>query len=402
MPHLSLNDERRLSRYVVPLGVEGKGGLYHTVTGRRLPVEADEQALEREFFLAGQERQALLSRLFRPRRTLVLTLIVTWECNLRCNHCTVLDKLVPEARAEVDPRRLADFVRRFREARPEIESLKLTFLGGEPLLRPDLCLETLACLREVAGEIRCDATSNLAMPLEEAHLELIRACDDLVVSLDGLESQHNAQRHPFRDDFNPFERTLANLERLGREGLNGKVLVQGAIRDEFASIELFQDFQRRLMALGVPWNRIAFETIHPTRLKPRPQQTYLATLRNPTLRTDPCCKYRGGYKLIVNDDGTLYSDYYDWEPLGTLDDPIEPMLERHRKMVLDTMPVLHDEGCRDCPAVGYCWGGCTNAHELAREPSRHCDQALLIRKIRELAVKDELPAPPVTDTCNST
>ena len=402
MSTLSLNDDPRLSRHVIALDRQGRARLYHTVTGQSLPADADETTLGQALFLAGQEEPALLERLFRPRRTLVLTLIVTWECNLRCNHCTVLDKLVPEARHAIDPSLLADFVRRFRQARPEIEALKLTFLGGEPLLRPDLCLETLAHLGEVVDEIHCDATTNLAMPLEPAHFEVIRACDDLVVSLDGLEAEHNAQRHPFRDGFNPFERTLGNLGRLAEHGLIEKVLVQGAIRDEFASVELFQSFQRRLMALGVAWKRIVFETIHPTRLKPRPQRTYLATLRTPRLRMDPCCKYRGGYKLIVNDDGTLYSDYYDWVPLGRLDDDVQATLARHRKMVIDTMPLLHDEGCRHCPVVGYCWGGCTNAHELSREPSRHCDQQRLIERIRELAAEDRLPALPTSDSCTST
>ena len=391
MTPASLNDNPRLSRYVVAIDGEGGGGLYNTVTRVLLPMDAAIDRLERELFLEGQEAASMERRLFAHRTLLTLTTMVTWECNLRCNHCTVLDRLTPKQNRDIDVDKLADFVLRFRDTRPEIDSLKITFLGGEPLLRPDLCLGILQRTRSLGLRSHYDATTNLAFEMRAAHLELISQLDDLVVSLDGLEPLHNAQRRPYKGDFNPFQATVENLRRLVNEGLGEKILVQGAIRDEFAKLENFQDYQRFLMTLGVRYDRIVFETIHPTSHRPRPQRSYLASLQVPKLRLDACCKYRGAYKLIVDHDDTLYSDYYDWERLGTLDGDVAGLLERHKEMVLSSMPALHDEGCRSCPVIGYCWGGCTNAGEFSRHPSLYCNRQGLIEKVRTLASDGSLP-----------
>ncbi len=391
MTQARLNDDARLSRTVVETVVDGEKRLYDTLTRRSLPLDANEAALTEALFLAGQEEEALVARLFEPRRTLVLTVIVTWECNLRCNHCTVLGRLEDRRSARLDVAAFEDFVRRFREQAPEIERLKLSFLGGEPLLDPELCLDLIDSARKLTPEAAFDTTTNLAVPLEEAELALLGQLDDIVVSLDGLEAAHNKQRRPYKASFNPFERTIANLERLVAEGLAERILVQGAIRDEFASLPAFQDFQRTLMKIGVRYDRIVFDTIHPTAHRPNPQQSFLDALAQPTLRVEPCCKYRGARKLVLDQDGTLYSDYYDWRRLGTLDTEIPELLARHRALVFEEMPALHDETCRRCPALGLCWGGCTNVHGLTEgKPSRFCGQDRLIARIRELASKNEL------------
>lgn len=391
MTRSSLNDDPRLSRYVASVGGDGTLGLYNTVTRVLLPADAALDLLEQELFLEGQEAAALERRLFTRRTLLTLTTMVTWECNLRCNHCTVLGRLTPRQSRDIDVDKLVEFILRFRKQRPEIDTLKITFLGGEPLLRPDLCLEILQRTRSLGLRAHYDATTNLAFEMSGAHLELISQLDDLVVSLDGLEPLHNAQRRPYKADFNPFQVTVENLRRLVREGLGEKILVQGAIRDEFARLENFQDYQRFLMALGIRYDRIVFETIHPTSHRPKPERSYLASLRVPKLRLDACCKYRGAYKLIVDHDDTLYSDYYDWERLGTLDEDVAALLGRHKEMVISSMPALHDEGCRSCPVIGYCWGGCTNAGEFSRHPSRHCNQQGLIEKVRAMASDGSLP-----------
>jgi radical SAM protein with 4Fe4S-binding SPASM domain len=386
-----LHPDARLSRYVIETGPEGAGILYHTVSKVVLPSDADRATLRDAGFLAGQEEVSLRAALERDRTVLALTIVPTWECNLRCTHCTVLRQLVPRQEEVFPVERLVRFVERARAAKPGLQRLDLSFLGGEPLLAAERCLAVIERTAALLPELRTEVTTNLAVELGRTELDLLARIDAIVVSLDGLETLHNAQRHPYRARFNPFERTVSSLRRLVEEGLAERVWVQGAIRDEFATIENFREFHRFLMKLGVRWDRIRFETIHPAPHRPDPQGTYLDTLTRPTLREQPCCKFRGGSHLVIDPGGAVLSDFYDRDALGTLDDPPEAIGRRYQAMLDERMPALQDPVCRQCPVIGFCWGGCTSARPLVGErPSQHCAQERLVERVRELAGKGEL------------
>lgn len=390
-PQLSLNDDPRLSRYVVvERGPDGTRRLRHTVTWSTLPPDAPEEALRAEFFLAGQEEEALERRLASEPTRIALTLVVTWRCNLRCTHCSVLHRLVRREERGLRPGDFRDFVERWRHRVAPPEGFTLSLVGGEPLLEPDLCSEAVSAVRG-GGTARCDITTNLAVILQPAHIELLSRLDAIVVSLDGLEEAHNAQRRPYRDGFDPFRRTWENLERLVAEGLADRIHVQGAVRDPYGTIEHFENYQRALMAIGIRWDRISFGAVHPTVRDPAVQRTFLRTLRDPLPRWQMCCKYRGGRSLTVGPDGGVYSDFYDYERLGSVGDPPEAILERFRALAR-SMPALRDPTCRACPVLGCCWGGCTNARLLVGDrPSEHCGRESLIRTVRRLAEEGRLP-----------
>ncbi|GEM_PF-6598807 len=403
----ALNHDERLGAYVIETSrnlssPHPEKVWFNTITRQALPLDADRSELRAGFFLDGQQHEALLSRLFEARETLTLTAIVTWRCNLRCTHCTVIHRLEREDAASIDPERLADFVRRYHDARPNVKRLKLSLLGGEPLLNTDLCRRLVESTRSIFPDALYDITTNGAVRLEECHLELLRMMQDITVSLDGAEELNNTQRKAHRAKFNPYQRTMAFLEELNSHGLIDKVLVQGAIRDEYSTLENMADFYRALMAVGVRYDRIHFGSIHPTKSGMKAQESFRASLEHPTLRHQACCKFRGGHNLIIDADESVVSDYYDWETLGALDDPIQDLLERHHRMAVDTMPALSDPVCRTCPVIGYCWGGCTNARPLVGgAPSEYCNQDALIAKIREMAAEGSLPMDSSPSSCAS-
>ncbi len=391
---LALGENRALSRAVVRTAQDGLPVLFNTITKAVLPAAASTEQLSAGMFLRGQEDEAVESALFRSRDTLALTVVSTWECNLRCTHCSVLHRLVRQQEETLDVGALEAFVRRSLSAFPEIRALRLTLLGGEPLLEPRLGVEICNRLRGLVGEARFDVTTNLACEMDEDVWALIETLDRIVVSVDGREGEHDAQRRPYRARFSPFRRTMGNLRRLVEAGLADKIWVQGAIRDEFATREHLTELHRTLFELGVRHDRISFETIHPAAHSPEPQASYLAALRAPALREESCCKFRGGRSLVVQPDGSVVSDFYDRAPLGTLWSDPEELAARHRRLVYETMPALHDETCRACPVIGYCWGGCSAGHLLTRgRPSAHCDQRGLVEHVRRRA-KDATLIPP--------
>jgi radical SAM protein with 4Fe4S-binding SPASM domain len=391
MSQQRLNAETRLSRYVVRTHHEGREVLFDTVGLEKLPPDSSDEDLARAGMLAGQERATLWSRLTRPRRELSLTLVATWECNLRCSHCSVLGKLKRVDPSAIAPDRLERFLEQYRETVPSTTRLKLSFLGGEPLLRAEACRKLLEAGREVFAETRSSITTNLVARLEAPHLSLLAELDEILVSLDGVEEAHNRQRHPYRARFNPFRRTLDNLARLRESGLIERVSIQGAIRDDDATEAHFQEFHRTLVKLGVPYDKIRFDTVHPAEKGLEVQESYLASLRYPLLRREPCCKFRGASALVVDSDGTLYSDFYTWEPLGSLDEAPEQLIEAQRRSTRRSMPALKDQNCLSCPVIGLCWGGCVNGHLVVGDrPSAFCGQQALIDRVRQLAERGEL------------
>jgi len=392
---LALGDDEQLSRAVVRTECDGEPVLFNTITKFALPVSSSAEQLARELFLPGQERDAIERALFRPRDTLALTVISTWECNLRCTHCSVLRRLVRKQEDKVDAGALAAFVQRYLRAFPELRSLRLTLLGGEPLLEPRLGLALVERLRGVVPEATFDTTTNLACDLDDDVMALVSALDRIVVSVDGLEVQHDAQRRPYRRRFSPYERTTDNVRRLVESGLSEKIWVQGAIRDEFATRVHLTELHRTLVRLGVPYDRISFETLHPTEHSAEPQSSYVASLRRPSLRDEVCCKFRGARSLVIEPDGSIVSDFYDRVPLGTLEDNPEMLVEQNRSLVLETMPALHDETCQSCPVIGYCWGGCSSGQLLTKDrPSAHCNQRGLVELVRKKAVEGALVGSP--------
>ena len=51
----------------------------------------------------------------------------------------------------------------------------------------------------------------------------------------------------------------------------------------------------------------------------------------------------------------------------------------------------NDKTCIECPALGYCWGGCVSGHVfIGNKPSLHCSRKELVPHIKNLADNNEL------------
>lgn len=133
-------------------------------------------------------------RLLRGR-TPLLSLEITKECPLRCQGCYAYQ---PEhLNNGVTLRQLSDFrgrdlvertlavVRRFRP-------IHITILGGEPLVRYRELHELLPKFDRMGIEVQLVTSAVRPIPAEWASLE----CLHLVVSIDGLQPEHDRRRAP--------------------------------------------------------------------------------------------------------------------------------------------------------------------------------------------------------------
>jgi radical SAM protein with 4Fe4S-binding SPASM domain len=361
-----------LSIFVLPTTQDGESIYFHSVTLQALPVTASLEELRAGCFLKGQEDEAIHRRLFAPPKILQLTIAPTWECNLRCTHCFVVPRLVLHDPQDMDPALIVDFVNRYCKTYcPKV--IGLHFIGGEPLLRPATISAIVDGIREKHSNVQTGLVSNLAMSCSEEVLSCLHRMDFIGVSLDGVETEHNAQRKSLTG-INPFQETLGNIRRLVDAGLRERLRIQSTLPEGVRCRESKTAFYRLLLEEGIKFENITVGIAIPKTYKPGGQFSQLVhAYGNPRV----CCRFRFMSNFFIDPQHTLHIDYLDnheQDVVGHLSDVNMSMLEqRFRKLILSSMPIFSDEQCMQCPALGTCWGGCVSLYVAnGGQPSSSC------------------------------
>lgn len=386
-----------LSKYVIASQHDGQPILFNSVTKQHLPASAGTDQLEAGLFLAGQEKQAILKALNANHSVLGLTIIPSWECNLRCKHCSVLNLLQPKQTERLDVAKLIHFAESYIE-RFSPQWITLDFVGGEPLLRAPDCLAILEHFSDLVEKHRIkmatNITTNATVDLDDTCLKFLKKLDDICISIDGNREQHNAQRIPFRMvDFDPYERAIANVNKLIDLGLAAKIRIKAAVRDEFLTKEHYGNFLRFFGEMGINVDRINYGCHHPT---DHTDTDRLEVFRNVfTARpiVMPCCKWRRSSVYLIEANGDVYDLPFKWArtKLGTLDDSIDTITAERDQLIANEFVCFKDEKCMGCPVIGYCWGGCVTANPLHKgNPSAFCHQERLIEMVAEAAKLGQL------------
>ena len=126
-------------------------------------------------------RRILMARVTgRPRPFFVQYSLLN-ACNASCVYCNCPRRADPRMAVDAHEAVLAEFAR--------LGAARIKFLGGEPLLHPDLA--RLVRLVKALGMRAAMVTNGFLVP---AHMDLVRSLDEIVISIDGREQAHDAQR----------------------------------------------------------------------------------------------------------------------------------------------------------------------------------------------------------------
>lgn len=319
-------------------------------------------------------------RLFAKPTDCTLLFATSWMCNLRCSHCSVLHQLEKSSQL-IDIEKCKKFIDNY-SSYYGILSFNLHFIGGEVLLYPEVINRLIDVLSNYTLNIGIN--TNLAITLTIPIIRVLEKSNTIRISLDGLEKEHNQQRHGIE---NPFLKTIGNIKALIKLGLKEKINILCTIKDEFQKESYKKKFFDYLNNIGISNNQIIFGCIHPTKLSPTPQNTYLKVLKSPNPIIQPCCKYRFMSNFVVDSSNKIFSNYFSIENslIGNLDDSINKIENTHKEQIKKTMACLHDKKCQECPVIGFCWGKCISGEPLFdNKPSNYCDQESLINKVKEL------------------
>lgn len=373
-----------LSRRVIEVGKD----LFDTVQKKFLPIDASDEVLSENFFLKGQEKDAVKAWLFAPPQCLYIVVVPTWKCNLKCTHCCVQDRLKhpDEPEPEFHVASFMDFIARHKAKYTAAEKLGILFCGGEPILFPEKTGEIIDAVRAEYPEVNFNITTNLAMPLTDKHMEVLNKITSMTISIDGSEIEHNTQRVPVTPLANPYQLSIKNVQRLMIAGFQGKMNVQGCITS-FEEEDIVEYF-RAMLRLGFSEDRIKYATATPCEASPQVTEQFLHYLATQP-RYRECCKYRYMQNFLIDNSGDVFSDFYCYDKVGKVTDPLSAIAANYEKTIWE-MPVLNDPKCGKCRSLGYCWGGCANNNYLYKtqgSPSKYCKAEAKFQFIKKKAVE---------------
>lgn len=307
---------------------------------------------------------------------MVLTIVPTLECNLRCSYC--FEDSHPAIRMSDA---VEDAIVEYVKNQETVQKLKVTWFGGEPSLYFERIESITSRLKQIPHikQYSADIITN-GVELDREKIEKFDSlCIDCVsVTIDGLESVHNSRRG--HKHMNSFQRIMENLEILSE---NDRIVKTVRVNIDKSNTEEFKKVYSLINSKfkGKKFNTyIGFvkgsygkcnQCVHS--LTPEEQADYLSSSFLELgklswsllpLRYNTECMARQKNGLLVDPEGFLYKC---WTDTGNKEMSIGNILK------LDNMNVdllaqylvgadpFDSSLCQNCSLLPLCGGGCPHA-----------------------------------------
>ena len=148
-------------------------------------------------------------------------------CNAHCGYCNCPNRENPQLSLEEHFRVLTEFAR--------LGTVRVKFLGGEPLLHDDI--DALIVETRRLGMRAAMVTNGLLVPQK---FETVRKLDELVISIDGSEANHDRQRGK-----GTWKKVMTAIERCADAKLDF-FLSAVVTRESHGDVDWLLDLARRL------------------------------------------------------------------------------------------------------------------------------------------------------------
>lgn len=374
--------------------------------------EAEFDQLEKEGALNAKPLIDKFSK--RVSAVKAMCLHICHDCNLRCGYCFASGGTYNTARdymsAEVGEKAVDFLIKNSGE----IKNLEVDYFGGEPLMNLDVVKRITEYAKDEAAKagkrFSFTMTTNCLLLNEETAAWLNGEMDNVVLSIDGRESVHNAVRHTVsgRNAYPLILKNALNFRRI-------RGAAKSYVRGTFTKNNL--DFTEDVKALNdLGFDQISMEPVvldendalaitasdaeTVKKEYERLAEEYLDRRAGGKwfnffhymidLDHGPCIHKRltgcgaGTEYLAVSPTGDIYpchqfvgnSEYY----IGNVYDGILHPEIRER---FSGYTVLKKEHCADCPAKYYCGGGCAaNALKFSGRPDGRYELGCELQKKR--------------------
>lgn len=348
-----------------------------------------------------------------------LVIAPTSNCNFRCVYCYERKVLRTSTMTKETQEAIIDVV---RAAANHLEALSVTWYGGEPLLAVDIIESLSRKFIEICEENHIQYGASMVTNGYLLNREIVRKLNELKVNryqitLDGKREIHNANR-PLANGGGTYDTITRNIIEVkedvpgialrintGRHNVKdvndiykwvqenkledkvfpylGKITSTDK-NDPISAICLTEDefvlARLNLIKSGTDQRTDAFS------FYPNPVRTYCGADRNNV--------------FVIDSDGALYKC---WDDIGHLDLSVGNIKDNIdlNKTFISYMGycALDDEGCKECPVLPVCMGGCPhrrvfNLPDRCSEFKDHLEEFLKITAERIISerksrIKDE-------------
>ncbi len=324
-----------------------------------------------------------------------LCLHVAHDCNMHCEYCFAGSGNYHGKRQLMDEKTAFAAIDFLLTSSGKTRNLEVDFFGGEPLINPQVVRKTVEYARarekEFGKNIRFTLTTNgLALDREMADF-LNREMYNLVFSLDGRRSTHEAMRHT-NDGSDSYDRILENIRYCVENRHDKSWYVRGTYTHEnldfrsdvialaeagfkHISIEpvvLSNDHklairEEDLPALFLEYERLAREIIHRNRRARTspPGMPFEFFHFSVDLNGGPCAYKRlkgcgsGSEYMAVSASGDIYPCHqFVGKSEFLLGNVFEGITKPENRKPFCRSAVYENESCKDCFAKYFCSGGC--------------------------------------------
>ena len=267
-----------------------------------------------------------------------LELQITWRCNLACAHCY----LGAAQKVDLSVERVAAILREFEA----MGGLRVMLSGGEPLMHPQW--ERINALLSALPLRRVLLSNGLLL---DSALEGLN-CDEVQISLDGLEAGHERLRGK-----GGFAKAVAAAEAVIASGRDLSIATM-AHAHNLAEIDGLEELVRELGAgewgIDAPCLTGRLGENPELAVTPRQAAQAMAHAYGGAFHGGGDGMACGLHLATVAADGKVAQcGFYLDQPLGRAEEGLWTCWDRRRPMKIDQIA-----GCRDCSAADDCGGGC--------------------------------------------
>ncbi len=308
---------------------------------------------------------------------MALTIAPTLECNLRCSYC--FEQTHPNIRMSDE---VEDAIVDFIKQHSSVWNLQVTWFGGEPLLyfeRIESLTKKILSIPTIKN-YKADIVTNgvgfnaeIISKLTELHI------DSVFVTLDGLETTHNARRGEI-SGLNSYNSIMNNLELLAKVPEITKVIrvnIDATNRDSFCDV--FENIRNKFNSdrffvyAGVVKGSYGCNNHCVNAMTTHEQAEYLVESYNrlgakaPSLlpvRNSYECIARCKNGILIDPEGFLYKCWsdtgYKRMSFGNILDATNLNLDILSQYMVGNDP-FDDVKCQACPFLPICGGGCPHS-----------------------------------------
>ena len=260
---------------------------------------------------------------------LLLRLMLTEQCNLRCRYCYADKRDVTMSPGVLKD--AADLIRR-ETARGRRVSVELT--GGEPLLAWDLLDEFVTRLRDMVfgGDIPVMTITNGVLLNDRRNARLAQLDVALRLSMDGGRVEHMAHRRAAEQGLDYFDTLSDNAAAAVARGVNVTVnmvvspaTVDHLVEGYFHLYDLTGRYVKISPAIGIPWSSTALDRLDERlgrlgRLLLRHRRRFAAPFFTGDIADDishaayvvgEAAANPGALTLTVDPEGVIYRDEFE-------------------------------------------------------------------------------------------